>query len=86
VNYERYRGFTLTAEGLAVAKHIKARHETLTALLGLLGLSRETVEQEVEAIEHDLKPETLKVLSRLVQFWQSQPRQLRAFLDYCARH
>ena len=50
VNYERYRGFTLTAEGRAVAHHIKVRHETLTKLLRLLGLSQETVEQEVEVL------------------------------------
>jgi Mn-dependent DtxR family transcriptional regulator len=86
VNYEKYRGLTLTPEGRAVAEHIKTRDQTLTALLELLGLSPQTVEEEVEAIEHYLMPETLKVLSRLVQFWQSHPRQLRAFLDYSSRH
>jgi Mn-dependent DtxR family transcriptional regulator len=83
VNYERYRGLTLTREGRAVAQHIKARDRTLTALLELLGLGPEIVEQEVEAIEHHIMPETLKVLSRLVGFWQHHPRQLRAFLHYC---
>ena len=82
VNYERYRGFTLTAEGRAVANHIKVRHETLTALLRLLGLSRQTVEEEVEVIEHHLRPETLKVFSKLVQFWQTQPEHLEVFLKY----
>ncbi|MGA2656725.1 MAG: iron dependent repressor, metal binding and dimerization domain protein [Verrucomicrobiota bacterium] len=86
VNYEKYRGLTLTPEGRAVAEHVKARDRTLTALLELLGLSPETVEEEVEAIEHHLRPETLKVLSRLVQFWQSHRSQLQAFLDYCRRH
>jgi Mn-dependent DtxR family transcriptional regulator len=81
VNYERYRGFTLTAEGRAVAQHIKVRHETLTELLQLLGLRPETVEQEVEVIEHHLKPETLRVFSKLVRFWQRHPEQLRAFLN-----
>ncbi len=81
VNYERYRGFTLTPEGRAVAQHIKVRHETLTKLLELLGLSAQTVEQEVEVIEHHLKPETLRVFSKLVRFWQTHPEQLRAFLN-----
>jgi Mn-dependent DtxR family transcriptional regulator len=85
VNYEKYRGLTLTPAGRAVAEHVKARDRTLTALLELMGLRPETVEEEVEAIEHHLMPETLKVLSRLVQFWQSHPRQLRAFLDYSGR-
>jgi Mn-dependent DtxR family transcriptional regulator len=82
VNYERYRGFTLTAEGRAVAHHIKVRHETLTKLLRLLGLSQETVEQEVEVIEHHLRPETLRVLSKLVSFWEKRPEVLGAFLEY----
>ena len=81
VNYEKYRGFTLTPEGRAVARHIRVRHQTLTEMLNLLGLSSETVQEEVEAIEHHLKPETLQVFTRLVHFWQTHPEQLRAFLD-----
>jgi Mn-dependent DtxR family transcriptional regulator len=85
VNYEKYRGFTLTPQGRAVANHIRVRHETLSELLKLLGLSPETVQQEVEVIEHHLNPETLRVFSRLVRFWQSHPGQLRAFLQYGRR-
>jgi Mn-dependent DtxR family transcriptional regulator len=82
VNYEKYRGFTLTPEGRAVANHVKVRHETLTDLLQLLGLSAETVQQEVEAVEHHLKPETLRVFSRLVRFWQQHPQHLETFLRH----
>ncbi len=82
VNYEKYRGFTLTAKGRAVANHIKVRHRTLTELLQLLGLRSETIEQEVEVIEHHLRPETLRVFSRLVRFWRDNPDALRAFLQY----
>jgi Mn-dependent DtxR family transcriptional regulator len=85
VNYERYRGFTLTAEGRAVANHVKVRHETLSRLLQLLGLGPETVADEVEAMEHHFQPETLRVFSLLVQFWQNHPEQLRAFLHYSRR-
>ncbi len=85
VNYERYRGFTLTAKGRAVARHIKVRHHTLTELFQLLGLSPETVEQEVEVIEHHLRPETLRVFSRLVRFWRTHPEQLQAFLRHRVR-
>jgi Mn-dependent DtxR family transcriptional regulator len=82
VNYEKYRGLTLSAEGRAVAKHIKVRHRTLADLFQLLGLSPETVEQEVEVIEHHLTPETLRVFSRLVRFWRTHPKHLQAFLRY----
>jgi len=82
LNYERYRGFSLTAEGQAVAAHIKARHETLSAFLGQLGLEADTIQQEVEDIEHHLRPQTLQVLGDLVSYWKDHPEQLKAFLRY----
>jgi len=82
VNYEKYRGFTLTPQGRAVASHIKVRHQILFEMLNLLGLSPGTVREEVEAIEHHLKPETLQVFSRLVRFWRAHPEQLEAFLRH----
>jgi Mn-dependent DtxR family transcriptional regulator len=82
VNYEKYRGFTLTLEGRAVADHIKVRHQTLTELLELLGLTAETVKQEVDVIEHHLNSETLQVFSKLVRFWQENPQQLETFRRY----
>jgi Mn-dependent DtxR family transcriptional regulator len=85
VNYERYRGFTLTPAGRKVARHIKVRHQILAELFRLLGLRPDTADQEIEAIEHHLKPETLRIFSRLVRFWRGHPEQLRAFLDYSRR-
>lgn len=82
VNYEKYRGLTLTAQGRAVANHIKVRDRTLTELFQLLGLKPETIEEEVEVIEHHLKPETLRIFSKLVHFWQTHPRQLEVFLRH----
>jgi len=68
-----------------VANHIKVRHQTLTELLQLLGLRPETVQAEVEVIEHHLRPETLRVFSRLVRFWQANPAELKAFLNFSRR-
>ena len=85
VNYERYRGFTLTAEGREVAQHIRVRHELLSELLELMGLSRETVEEEVEVIEHHFKPETLRAFSKLLEFWKKHPEELETFLKFCKR-
>jgi Mn-dependent DtxR family transcriptional regulator len=82
VNYERYRGFTLTAEGRAVAARIKARHETLTEVFSLMGLDEEAVAAEVEDIEHHLRPHTLKLLGKLAAYWKSHPAQLKAFREF----
>jgi Mn-dependent DtxR family transcriptional regulator len=80
VNYEKYRGFTLTERGRAVANHIRVRHQILTEMLQLLGLSPGTIEEEVEAIEHHLMPETLQAFSKLVRFWRAHPEHLDSFL------
>jgi len=85
LNYEKYRGFSLTAEGRAVAARIKARHQILTELLGQFGLPAETIAQEVEEIEHHLRPQTLAVLGKLVSYWKTHPEQLRAFLRFTPR-
>jgi Mn-dependent DtxR family transcriptional regulator len=85
VNYERYRGFTLTATGKQVAQHVKARHQTLTQFLELLGLDPDTVNREVEDIEHHLRPETLRIVAQLVAFWRAEPSQLDAFRRYSAK-
>ena len=82
VNYERYRGFTLTPTGRQVAQHVKARHQTLAEFLELVGLDAETVGREVEDIEHHLTPKTLAILSKLVNFWRSHPGQLREFKQF----
>jgi Mn-dependent DtxR family transcriptional regulator len=62
-----------------VAAQIRARHRTLAALLEQLGLDRETIEQEVEDIEHHLKPRTLAALEALVAHWRAEPEHLEAF-------
>ena len=82
LNYEKYRGFSLTAKGRAVAARVRARHEMLTELFGLLDLDPETIEQEVEDIEHHLRPQTLEVLAKLVNYWKLHPKHLQAFLNY----
>jgi Mn-dependent DtxR family transcriptional regulator len=85
VNYEKYRGFTLTPAGRQVAQDIKARHHTLTELLELMGLDSETVGQEVEDIEHHLRPQTLATFARLVGYWRQHPEQLAAFKRFGSR-
>ena len=85
VNYERYRGFSLTTEGRSVAARIKARHATLTELFSLMRLEPETIEREVEDIEHHLRPQTLAALAKLVSYWKAHPERLQSFLRFSRR-
>jgi len=85
VNYEKYRGFSLTEEGRTVAARIKARHQILTELFSLLELAPATVDQEVEDIEHHLRPQTLEIFRQLVAYWKARPEELRAFLRFAGK-
>jgi Mn-dependent DtxR family transcriptional regulator len=85
VNYERYRGFSLTAEGRAVAARIKARHAILTELFSLMQLKPGTIEREVEDIEHHLRPQTLAAFAKLVSYWKARPGELQSFLRFSRR-
>ena len=85
VNYEKYRGFSLTEEGRVVAARIKARHQILTELFNLLELAPETADQEVEEIEHHLRPQTLEIFRQLVNYWKARPEDLHGFLRFARK-
>jgi len=61
---------------------VRDRHRTLTALLQQMGIEAETLEAEVEDIEHHLKPQTLAAMSALVAFWEENPDALSQFREF----
>jgi Mn-dependent DtxR family transcriptional regulator len=79
VHYEKYRGLILTKKGLAVARTIQDRHNTLSRFFSLFGLDAETQRADIEGIEHHLSPDTLAMLADLAAFFESQPGTLAAF-------
>lgn len=54
----------LTEEGLKIARHMYERHELLTNMLVMLGVSRETAQHDACKIEHDLSDETFDAIKR----------------------
>ena len=54
-------------EGLRIAKHMYERHELLTNMLVMLGVSRETAMHDACKIEHDLSDETFEAIKRHVE-------------------
>ena len=67
IKRERYRGFTLTESGRAMAREIHARRRILTAFLQSLGLPESVVLHDVHGLEHHLSKRTLERLKRFVQ-------------------
>lgn len=74
VEYEKYRGVTLTEKGEAVGRDIAERHRDLTTLLELLGVQDdERIFRDVEGIEHYLSPESMERIRKLVDFAREHP-------------
>jgi Mn-dependent DtxR family transcriptional regulator len=72
VNYERYRGISLTESGMAVAKNIHDRHGVLAEFLKMIGVDKDTANRDAEGIEHHVHLETLKKLEEFIRRVKSQ--------------
>jgi len=66
VNYERYRGLTLTPTGQAAALGIRRRHKILTEFLTAIGVPAAQVEHDVEGLEHHLSGITVEKIEALL--------------------
>jgi Mn-dependent DtxR family transcriptional regulator len=85
VTYEKYRGIVLTARGQKMGRLMKERHHMLEDFLRILGVSEETIQRDVEGIEHHVSPTTLSALQALVVFFADHPECLEHFQTYLQR-
>ena len=74
LNYEKYRGISLTRQGVSIAKNIHNRHGLLTEFLVMIGVNEYTANSDAEGIEHHLHPETLKKLEEFVKLIKMNPK------------
>jgi Mn-dependent DtxR family transcriptional regulator len=79
LNYEKYRGLTLTEKGCSVAGAIRERHQTLQRFFTLLDVPAATQERDIEGIEHCLSPATMSALTRLADFFEVNPSIFQQF-------
>ncbi|MDF2954872.1 MAG: Mn-dependent transcriptional regulator MntR [Candidatus Alkanophagales archaeon MCA70_species_2] len=80
--HEKYRGFTLTAEGERIARAVQKKHETIANFLRILGVECEIAERDACRIEHNVHPETLERLTKFVEFVQNAPQQNPEWLEH----
>jgi Mn-dependent DtxR family transcriptional regulator len=66
LNYEKYRGISLTQQGTSVATNIHNRRSLLTEFLIMLGVNKDIANLDAEGIELHVHPETLKKLEEFV--------------------
>ena len=72
IKLEKYRGFTLTESGQAVACEIQSRRRVLTAFLQSLHLPQSVVRHDVHGLEHHLSNQTFAQLRLFVQAHRNQ--------------
>jgi len=65
VKHVKYRGTTLTDQGVTIAKAIVKRHATLTRFLRLFEVDESTIYADVEGMEHHVSRHTLEVINAL---------------------
>jgi Mn-dependent DtxR family transcriptional regulator len=73
LKHEKYRGFTLTGTGMAMARDVHARRRILTAFLQSLDLPKNVIQQDVDGLEHHLSKQTFEQLKLLVQLHGEPP-------------
>jgi Mn-dependent DtxR family transcriptional regulator len=83
VTYEKYRGIVLTPKGEQLGKLMKQRHKRLEEFLRMLGIREETIQKDVEGIEHHVSPATMSALNNLVLFFDQNSHCLQEFNDFC---
>ena len=79
LEYEKYHGINLTQKGIQVADAIRQKHGILLEFFEILGVGRETANQDAEGIEHHLNPKTIKQLRKFITFLKSNPKVLDNF-------
>lgn len=73
INYEKYRGLTLSTSGRTLASEIALRHGVLTDFLALLGVDEATILHDVEGMEHHVSPQTLEAIRNLNAYLRKNP-------------
>lgn len=71
--YEKYRGLVLTSKGQKMGKRLVDRHQLLEQFLTLIGVSEDTIYQDVEGIEHHLSWDSITCIETLIEYFRRDP-------------
>jgi len=70
VEYEKYRGFSLTEKGWKIGKKLVFRHQLLEDFLEIIGVDEDNIYNDVEGIEHHLSWNSIDRIADLVRYFQ----------------
>jgi Mn-dependent DtxR family transcriptional regulator len=75
--YEKYRGLVLTSKGKKMGKRLVDRHALLEDFLRLIGVSEDTIFEDVEGIEHHLSWDSITCIEYLLQYFNQNPERIQ---------
>lgn len=81
LEYERYRGVTLTDEGEGLAEDLRRRHSLVKDFLEQIGVDEEAAHRVTEGIEHHIDAATLERISDFVAYAEANPDWIGAFRE-----
>jgi|SRR5690625_247696 len=76
LDYEKYRGFVLTAKGNKIGKRLVFRHELLEEFLEIIGVEKENIYEDVEGIEHHLSWNSIDRIGDLVNYFKEDKHRV----------
>ncbi len=87
VNYEKYKGVTLTKKGVRLVKDLDKKHRILRDFLIILGVDKNAADEDACRIEHVVSKKTIDRLTKFVEFMQRHetPRWFERFKIYCEK-
>jgi DtxR family Mn-dependent transcriptional regulator len=69
LNYEKYKGVTLTPKGRTVAERIKRRHRLLERfLVDIVGMGKEQGHHEAMKLEHNVSNDTVEMINQILNY------------------
>ncbi|OXM88197.1 transcriptional regulator MntR [Paenibacillus rigui] len=78
--YEKYRGLVLTSKGQKMGKRLVDRHQLLEQFLTLIGVSEDTIYQDVEGIEHHLSWDSITCIETLIEYFRRDPSRVEELM------
>ncbi|MCE7748362.1 MAG: metal-dependent transcriptional regulator [Candidatus Heimdallarchaeota archaeon] len=72
VNYEKYRGVTLTKEGFKQAKKLVETHKNIEDLFKIINIESTIAGNDACLVEHVISDETAKAIKRIVTFLSAE--------------
>ncbi len=86
INYQPYKGVTLTKEGEEIAKSVKETHEAVREFFCLLQVSEENADEDACKVEHSLSDETNIQLKKFVEFLKKCPKNQPEWIEHFKKY